>query len=160
MSRIIDKRLNGKNNSAVNRQRFIRRYKKQIKQTVSDSISKRSITEVEKGESIKLPTKDLSEPIINHGQGGIIEIIHPGNKTFVTGDKIKRPKQEEEKGQGSEASNEGEGEDNFVFEISRDEFLDMYFEDLELPDLVRKQITQIPSMRSKRPVMITDGHTN
>jgi len=31
MTRIIDRRLNGKDKSAVNRQRFIRRYKEQIK---------------------------------------------------------------------------------------------------------------------------------
>jgi serine protein kinase len=35
MAHFIDRRLNGKNKSAVNRQRFIRRYKKQIKQAVS-----------------------------------------------------------------------------------------------------------------------------
>ena len=41
MSQLIDRRLNGKNKSAVNRQRFIRRYKSQIKRAVGDAISGR-----------------------------------------------------------------------------------------------------------------------
>ena len=47
MAHFIDRRLNGKNKSAVNRLRFIRRYKKQIKQAVSDAVSKRSIQDVD-----------------------------------------------------------------------------------------------------------------
>ena len=60
MSRFIDRRLNGKNKSAVNRQRFIRRYKDQIKKAVSDAIADRSITDIEKGENISIPSKLLS----------------------------------------------------------------------------------------------------
>ena len=92
MAHFIDRRLNGKNKSAVNRQRFIRRYKKQIKQAVSDAVSKRSIQDVDKGESISIPTKDIGEPHFHQGQGGKREMVHPGNDQFVSGDKIDRPK--------------------------------------------------------------------
>ena len=37
MTQIIDRRLNGKNKSAVNRQRFLRRFRSQIKQAVADT---------------------------------------------------------------------------------------------------------------------------
>ena len=146
MSQFIDRRLNGKNKSTVNRQRFIRRFKSQIKEAVSNAISNRSITNIEKGEKINIPTKDISEPIFHHGQGGQRDIVHSGNKKFVTGDKIKRQEQGKENSSGSNASNEeGESSDSFGFEISREEFLDIFFEDLALPNLVKKEIIQLDS---------------
>ncbi len=48
MTWFIDRRLNGKNKSAVNRQRFLRRYKAQIKQSISEAINKRSVTDIER----------------------------------------------------------------------------------------------------------------
>lgn len=50
MTWFIDRRLNGKNKSAVNRQRFLRRYKAQIKQSISEAINKRSVTDIESGD--------------------------------------------------------------------------------------------------------------
>lgn len=151
MSRIIDRRLNGKNKSMVNRQRFIRRFKSQIKQAVSKAINGRSITDIEQGEKINIPTKDLKEPTLQQGQGGIYEKVFPGNKEFSPGDKIKRPKQSgASSGNSSQASNQGEGEDSFVFEISREEFLDLFFEDLELPNLVKKKIKNIQTKKQVR----------
>jgi uncharacterized sporulation protein YeaH/YhbH (DUF444 family) len=145
MSQIIDRRLNGKNKSMVNRQRFIRRFKKVIKQAVEKAIGKRSITNVEKGEKITIPTKDTSEPHFQHAPGGIRNIVHAGNKEFASGDKIKRPPPQGGQGEGNKASNQGEGQDNFAFEISREEFLELFFEDMALPDLVKTQITRTPT---------------
>lgn len=83
MNHFIDRRLDGKNKSAVNRQRFIRRFKAQIKQAVSDAMAGRSIRDMDSGEKIKIPARDLSEPVFNHGPGGRRQIIHPGNKEFI-----------------------------------------------------------------------------
>ncbi|STR39898.1 YeaH [Klebsiella michiganensis] len=55
MTWFIDRRLNGKNKSAVNRQRFLRRYKAQIKQSISEAINKRSVTDIQSGESVSIP---------------------------------------------------------------------------------------------------------
>ena len=156
MTQILDRRLNGRNKSAVNRQRFLRRYKRQIKQAVSDAIAKRSITDMGNGEKVIIPDKDISEPVLQHGQGGVREAIFPGNIDFIQGDTIPRPSQDSQE-QGSQAAQNGEGEDNFVFNISREEFLDIYFEDLELPDLIKKQITQIPHYKFLRAGFTTSG---
>ena len=67
MTQIIDRRLSGKNKSAVNRQRFIRRYKNQIKKAVGEAISGRSITDIDRGEKINIPARDISEPALGHG---------------------------------------------------------------------------------------------
>lgn len=136
---IIDRRLNGKNKSAVNRQRFIRRFKNQIKKSVEEAIAKRHITDIEQGESISIPKKDISEPSFIHGQGGKRTIILPGNKSFQKGDHISRPSSSSGQGEG-DASDKGEGEDNFVFTLSKEEFMDLFFDDLELPDLIKTQL--------------------
>lgn len=91
MTWFIDRRLNGKNKSAVNRQRFLRRYKAQIKQSISEAINKRSVTDIESGESVSIPTDDINEPMFHQGRGGLRNRVHPGNDHFVQNDRIERP---------------------------------------------------------------------
>jgi hypothetical protein len=158
VAQIIDRRLNGKNKSAVNRRRFIERYRTQIKKAVSDAIAGRSITEIEKGEKISIPARDISEPTFRHGAGGTREIVHPGNKEFIAGDKIPRPGGGSGRGRGKQASNTGEGMDDFVFQLSKEEFLEFFFEDLELPNLVKTQIARIPDVRKQRAGHTHDGN--
>ncbi len=142
---IIDRRLNGKHKSAVNRQRFLRRYSKHIKEAVADAIKKRSITDIERGDSISIPKKDIAEPTFHHSHKGHQTRIFPGNKEFITGDHIQRPPAGSGgPGQG-EASDSGDGEDNFIFELTQEEFLDFMFEGLELPNLVKKQLVDTTS---------------
>ena len=158
MAQIIDRRLNGKNKSTVNRQRFIKRFKRQIKEAVSKAITERSITNIaDTGKKITIPAKDISEPIFHHGKGGERTNIHPGNQDFIKGDKIKRPPSGKGSGGGSQASNSGEGTDDFGFEISREEFLEIFFEDLELPHLIKKRINQLESFQWQRAGFAADG---
>jgi uncharacterized sporulation protein YeaH/YhbH (DUF444 family) len=156
MTQIIDRRINGKNKSAVNRQRFLRRFRQQIKKAVSDAVDSRSITEIDHGEKINIPSKDTHEPIFGHGPGGRRDAVHPGNKEFVTGDRIARPTSDSAGG-GSEASDQGEGEDEFSFQLSREEFLEFFFENLELPDLVKTQLTKVTNFKSVRAGYSTSG---
>lgn len=157
MTQFIDRRRNPAKKSTVNRQRFLNRYKNQIKRAVSDAIGKRSITEIDKGEHISIPAKELNEPRFHRGQGGRVDHVLPGNNEFLTGDKIKRPAGDGGKGAGENASDSGEGEDNFVFELSREEFLDLYFEDLELPDLIKKELARINTFKTVRAGITTSG---
>ncbi len=148
---IIDRRLNGKNKNAVNRQRFIRRYKEQIRKAAAEAISGRSVTDITSGEKIGIPKRDISEPVFRHSPAGKREAIHPGNREFVTGDQIERPPGGGAGSGKGEASKDGEGEDNFAFELSSEEFLDFFFEDLELPNLNRARMgmtTEYQSVRS------------
>lgn len=156
MSQVIDRRLNGKNKSAMNRQRFIERFKGQIKKAVVDAMAGRSITDIERGEKINIPTRDISEPNFGHGAGGRREIIAPGNTDFVTGDRMPRP-MGGGSGGGGKASRDGEGEDEFAFHLSREEFLELFFEDLELPHLVKTQLTKLSQFKWVRAGYTTDG---
>lgn len=158
MAHFIDRRLNAKNKSTLNRQRFIRRYKKQIKEAVSDAINKRSVTDASSGESISIPQRDISEPTFHQGKGGNREQIHPGNDQFSTGDKVERPKGGQGGGAGGgEASDSGEGQDEFVFSISKDEYLDLLFEDLELPNLQENQLDKLVQMKTHRAGFCSNG---
>ena len=154
---IIDRRPQGRNKSAVNRQRFLRRYRKHIREAVADAVNKRSITDTDRGDSISIPKKDVSEPIFRHGKGGRQHRVLPGNKEFITGDRIKRPTGGGDGGGGGEASNTGEGMDEFVFELSRQEFLDFMFEDLELPNLVKKQLKETETFKYIKGGYTRDG---
>lgn len=155
MAQIVDRRLNGKNKSAVNRQKFLRRFRKQIKKSIENVIAERSVTDLDKGEQISIPQKDTNEPFFHHGQGGHREVVNPGNKEFQPGDKIPRPEGGAGQGDGSEASDSGEGTDDFVFELSREEFLQFFFEDLELPNLVKTKLSTINESKKVRA-----GHTS
>lgn len=157
VSQIIDRRPDGKNKSAVNRHKFIRRFKTQIKKAVSDAIAERSITDLNRGEKVNIPAKDISEPVIHHGQGGRREAVHPGNTDFIAGDRLSRPMGGGGAGGGGKASNSGEGLDDFVFQISREEFLDLFFEDLELPDMVKTQLQKLMQEKTVRAGYRTDG---
>ena len=156
MAQLIDRRPNAKNKSTVNRQRFLRRYKKQIKKAISEQISERSITDIDGGESVSIPKGDISEPTFRGDKGGVREGIFPGNKEFSRGDKIKRPLNQGQDG-GRRASDSGEGEDEFEFEISRDEYLDMLFDELELPNLQKNQLRKMTKSKTVRAGFTNDG---
>lgn len=160
MSQLIDRRQNTGKKSTVNRQRFIRRYKNQIKRAVSDAVGKRSITEIDQAEQVIIPAKDISEPMFHRGKGGHVDRVLPGNDNFITGDRIKRPEGGDGGGSGGNASDSGEGEDNFIFELTREEFLEIYFEDLELPDLVKKELSKITAFKTVRAGVSTSGIPN
>ena len=158
MSHFIDRRLNGKNKSTVNRQRFLRRYKRQLKRAASDAVNRRSITDIDGGEKVGIPSKDISEPIFHHGAGGSRDMVHPGNREFEAGDRVQRPEGGEGQGGGQgRAGRGGSGEDDFVFELSREEFLDLLFDDLELPNLVRNQLIGTTEFKTVRAGYSTEG---
>ncbi|TXI72662.1 MAG: YeaH/YhbH family protein [Dokdonella sp.] len=149
--RIVDRRQDSKNRTSVNRSRFIRRFRGQIRKAVADAIAKRGIRDLESGETIGIPGKDISEPTFRHGSGGVRESVHPGNDRFLPGDEIDRPPAGQGKGKGSgKAGNDGDGLDEFVFTLSRDEFLDLFFDELALPNLVKRQLARVDDYKRVR----------
>ncbi|MES2089587.1 MAG: YeaH/YhbH family protein [Pseudomonadota bacterium] len=156
---IIDRRLAGKNKSIGNRERFLRRYRDKVREAVQRAINGRSIKDLEKGEDISIPKRDLAEPVFGHGDGGMREVVHPGNREYVTGDRIERPPGGGGQGSGSgEASDSGEGEDDFVFSLTKEEFMQVFFEDLALPNMVRTALAEMPEWKSQRAGYSSDGN--
>ena len=160
MTHFIDRRLNPKGKSLSNRQRFIRRARNQIKEAVQKSLKKRSVTDFESGQKISIPSRNTEEPRFRYDKiGGSRDYIHPGNKEFIKGDKIKKPKSGEG-GKGKQASDHGEGEDNFQFTLTQEEILDLFFEDLELPNLVKTSLSKIKKLKFRRAGFTTVGTPN
>ena len=157
---LIDRRVQGKNKSAPNRERFLRRYKGQIKEAVARAIKGRSITDIESGEKISIPVKDVNEPTFGHGRGGVWETVQPGNQEYLKGDQIQRPKGGSGAGKGQAGNSDELSEDEFVFQLSREEFLNYFFDDLELPNMVKTQLAATTEFKSQRAGYKTSGTTS
>lgn len=137
---IVDRRLNPSGKNLANRQRFMRRAKSQIRKAVHESSGSRSIKDADQGGEVVLPSQGVHEPTLRRSSsGGIRDHLLPGNKEYIAGDTIQRPPSGGGGG-GSEGSPDGEGEDDFRFALSRDEFVDLFLEDLELPDLAKRKV--------------------
>ncbi len=154
---IVDRRLNPKAKSLGNRQRFLRRAKGEIRDAVKDAIKKRKISEVEGGENVRIRSKSLREPTFGHSSGaGQRDFVLPGNREYSVGDVIRKPDQGGG-GSGSKGSPDGSGEDDFVFQLTRDEFLDIFFEDLKLPNLVKAKLKDMRAPQPQRAGHTKDG---
>jgi hypothetical protein len=137
---IVDRRLNPSGKNLANRQRFMRRAKAQIRKAVHESTANGSIKDADDGGEVVLPAQGVHEPRFHRSSsGGLRDHLLPGNKDYVTGDTIPRPRGGGGGG-GPEGSPDGEGEDDFRFALSRDEFVDLFLEDLELPDLAKRRL--------------------
>jgi uncharacterized sporulation protein YeaH/YhbH (DUF444 family) len=161
MDNLTDGRLRGKDKSIGNRQRFIRRHKEQIREAVRRAVNADGIKDVGKeGKDISIPKRDMSEPVFSHSrQGGKREAVHPGNKDYIQGDKIKRPQGGGGGGgKGNEASDSGEGEDDFTFHLTKEEYMEIFFEDLGLPNLKKSAIPDIPDYKSHRAGFNNSGN--
>ncbi len=154
---IVDRRLNAGGKSLANRQRFLRRAKSLVRQAVRNSSKDRSIKDVDQGGEVTIPLDGLKEPRLRRSSsGGLREGLFPGNKKYLQGDSIPR----DPSGAGSsgrEGAEDGEGEDDFRFVLSREEYLDLFFDDLELPDLAKKRLSSAESTSLSRAGYSTSG---
>lgn len=147
---IVDRRLDSKHKSSINRGRFIERFKGQIRKAVADAINKRGIRDIDNGEKIGISGKDIEEPQFAHGHGGVWETVRPGNDRFSRGEQVDRPKGGGGGSGGGQASKDGESLDEFMFTLTKDEFLDIFFDELALPHLVKQHLAQIEQYRRIR----------
>jgi uncharacterized sporulation protein YeaH/YhbH (DUF444 family) len=155
---IIDRRENPKGKNLPNRQKFLKRVRKHVKEQVRDSMGKKKITD-DSGESVSVPADGISEPSFDYDRStGEWERILPGNREFVRGDRIKKPRNGSGSGSGSEGSNGNGGEDDFRFTITREEYLDLVFEDLELPDMIKRSEKAAVTWQRRRAGFKTDGN--
>jgi uncharacterized protein len=137
---VLDRRLNPGGKNLENRQRFLRRAKALVQQAVRQSAQSREISDILNGGEVSIPASGVDEPRFYHGSGGIHDNVFPGNKKFAEGDILPRSG---EAGGSSQDGGGGEGEDAFRFVLSREEFLDLFLDDLELPDLAKRKLAEV-----------------
>jgi uncharacterized protein len=150
---IVDRRLNPGGKSLENRQRFLRRAKALVQAAVKKSSHDRDIKDVLEGGEVSIPLDGMNEPRFRR-EGGTRDMVLPGNKKFVEGDML--PRSGEGRGKAS-GSAEGDGEDAFRFVLSRDEFVDLFLDDLELPDLAKRKLAEAESEGLHRAGYATSG---
>ncbi len=151
---IIDRRANGKNKSVGNRQKFIKRYKNRIKRSVEEIASDKGITDVLKDRKVIVDKDAIHEPGFDFDLStGERDMVFPGNKDKSIGDKIYRPDEES----GTSGSDSGEGLDDFTFTLTKDEFLELYFSDMELPDFIKESMKGSTKVKWKRTGYSKDG---
>jgi len=151
---ILDRRLNPGGKSLANRQRCLRRAKALVRRAVRDGSKERHIKDIEQGGEVSIPLDGVREPRFHRAaSGGMRDHVLPGNKEFIEGDTLPRPPRGGG-GRGSEGGLDGGGEDDFRFVLSREEFLDLFLDDLELPDLAKRRLASTES-----PVWRRAGYT-
>lgn len=155
---IVDKRTVNRDRTTENRQRFLKRIKATIKDQLPKIIGNRSLRDIDKtGGRIRVSRKTISEPFIHHGEGGNIDRVLPGNDEYVDGDLVPKP---DNGGQGPRGTRGDDGEDDFIVELSREEFLNFFFEDLELPDMALTDLSKIKEYKRQNAGFQPDGSPN
>jgi uncharacterized protein len=150
---IVDRRLNPGSKSLENRQRFLRRAKALVKGAVKKSSEGRDIKDVLEGGEVSIPLDGMDEPRFRR-EGGTRDMVLPGNKKFIEGDML--PRSGEGRGRASDPG-EGDSEDAFRFVLSRDEFVDLFLDDLELPDLAKRKLAEAEGEGIHRAGYATSG---
>lgn len=150
----IDRRLNPKDKSLGNRQRFLRRAREELKRSIRDQIRSGRIADVDAEHAVPMPERGTTEPSFNDNKAsGNRQHILPGNRHFAPGDLIPKPGQ----GAGARAPGNKVSEDDFRFVLSREEVLELFFEDLELPDLVKLNLKEIHAFKPRRAGFAATG---
>jgi uncharacterized sporulation protein YeaH/YhbH (DUF444 family) len=147
---IIDRRLNPGGKSLPNRQRFLRRAKASLQRAVADKAIDRDIGNIDQAGEVTIPVDGVREPGFRRSSsGGVRDHVLPGNKKFIEGDTLERP-DSGGGGSGHEGGTDGEDEDNFRFVLTREEFLKIFLDDLDLPNLAKRRLATTESSGIRR----------
>jgi uncharacterized sporulation protein YeaH/YhbH (DUF444 family) len=160
---IIDKRNNPKGKSSKNRHKLLKRISGKIKKAIPNIVKDNNVKDLTSSKKgVKIPIKGIGEPQFSYDhESGDKKRVYPGNKKYSTGDKIRKPKNNGEGGGGKKASNDPSvTEDDFVINISREEFLEYFFDDLELPDMVKQHLNAVVDFKQKRAGFSNQGTPN
>lgn len=156
MMTIIDRRKTNKNKSVGNRQKFIKRYKSRIKRSVDAISDTKGITDILNDRKVVIDQDEIEEPNFNFDMStGERDVIFTGNKTLQKGDKIRKPPKSDE--DGTEGSDTGEGFDEFSFTLTKEEFLELYFSDMCLPDFIKESMKGTAKWKMKRSGYSKEG---
>lgn len=155
MPNFIDRRLNPKDKSLGNRRRFLKRAREELKRAIKEHVKTGRIADVDAGHKVPMPQRGANEPTFQSARGsGDRQYILPGNKEYSQGDRIDKPPAGG--GTGSSAGT-GRDEDDFQFLLSREEVLDLFFEDLELPDMIKLSLKEAVAFKPRRAGFATSG---
>lgn len=150
----VDRRNTGRGKSLNNRQKLLKRIKDSIRNAKPEDIDADGVHKGSGAQGansynnpVKVARHALNEPTLRYDPNtGDREIVLIGNDTWLKGDQFPIDKGGSGKGKGrGKGSGPGDqGEDDFIINISRSEFYDVFFEDCELPDLKETHDKDLP----------------
>src|SRR3984885_4910226 len=132
--------------SAGDRLRHRQKVRESIRENIADIIAEEAISGKNKDRVIKVPLRGVKEYRFVFGENA------PG---AGTGDGNAQPgqvvgKAGQQPGQGQDQAGDKPGVDYYETDVTLEELIDIMFEDLELPNLERKALREIPSDRSSK----------
>jgi uncharacterized protein len=156
MPNFIDRRLNPKDKSLGNRQRFLKRAREELKRVIKERVKSGKIADVDAEHNVSMPARGVNEPAFQPDSGtGERQYVLPGNREFAPGDRL--PKKSSGVGAAGKGAGTGQSEDDFQFVLSREEVLDLFFEDLELPDMVKLNLKESVAFKRRRAGFSASG---
>ncbi len=149
MTVIVDRRGSNKKRLAGSRAKFIQRYKKHIKSKIDRHIKNTDIKDIGDDIQIDINKDSIKEERLRYDEEySDRRKVLPGNNKYDKGDK-----EPIESGKSKRAGKDGISEDEFRFILTKDEFLDILFEDMSLPNFVKKN-----SLLSHKLKYVTAGY--
>jgi uncharacterized sporulation protein YeaH/YhbH (DUF444 family) len=160
----VDRRKTGRGKSLPNRHRLLRRIKDAIRASQPQDIDAGGVKgaaspqSASSGNAVKVTRNSLHEPTFHYASGtGNHNIVLIGNDQWERGDDF--PLSDEDSGAGNGQGGPGDdGEDDFIVNISRDEFYNVFFEDCELPNLQETHEKELPEMVPKHAGFQKEGN--
>jgi uncharacterized sporulation protein YeaH/YhbH (DUF444 family) len=159
MPNFIDRRLNPKDKSLNNRQRFLKRVHEEVKRAIRQQVKSDRIVDVDAAHGVPMPKRGADEPSFRPSiHSGDRQYVLPGNEILSPGDRLPKPEAGAGSGgRGGPGVGQGGSDDDFIFVLSRDEVLDLFFEDLELPDMVKLNLKETVTYKPHRVGFTTAG---
>lgn len=137
----------GKDRSAEDRRRHRELVDEAIKKNIGNIIAEESIIGQSRDKKIKIPIKGIKEYQFIYGKNS--PGVGSGDGTEKRGDIIAEDKAGK-KGVGDGQAGNQEGEDIYETEVTIDELINYLFEDLNLPDIDKKKLSQLETIQSFR----------
>jgi sporulation protein YhbH len=137
----------GKDRSAEDRRRHRELVEESIKKNIVNIIAEESIIGQSSGKKIKIPIRGIKEYQFVYGKN--VHGAGSGDGDEKRGDMIGEDP-ENGAGKGSGGAGDQEGEDIYEIEITIEELIKYLFDDLKLPDIDRRKLSELESDKNFR----------
>lgn len=139
--------------SAGDRKRHRELVEESIKKNIGGVIADESIIDVSKEKKVKIPIRSKNEPQFRYGKNQKGTGSGDGNQK--RGDKIGEDGQKG--GSGNQGAGDQEGEVIIEIEVTMEQLINYLFDDLKLPDLDRRKLSDIDSVSFRKLGYQTHG---
>lgn len=139
-----------------NKKRFIERYKDSIRKKVKNIAGSKSMKDFQGDTEVTI--ENTEEPgFVYDRRTGDESIVVPGNDRFKKGDTIDKPRPQGGS-RGTKGGDSGHGEvDSFTFTLTKDEFLNLYFEGCGLPNFIKESLGKTNKVKLQRQGVVKEG---